>query len=160
MVKGQGHTKIKYVHNILSHNDTPICQKISMPMSFCQTQIYGENIILILRSKSYRGHECTRHVVPWWNTHVPNKVWLCQRTKKLRQNKLNTKLCHKSYKFDLKVKVQGRIWIMNVCDTSSYGDTPLYAKYGKNFVHWGILSGLLWINNDKRVGFSVSSSFM
>ena len=28
----------------------------------------------------------------------------------------------KPYKFDLKVKVQGRIWIMNVRDTSSRGD--------------------------------------
>ena len=31
----------------------------------------------------------------------------------------------KAHKFDLKVKVQGRIWIMNVRDSSSYGDTPM-----------------------------------
>ena len=31
----------------------------------------------------------------------------------------------KAYKFDLEVKVQGRIWIMNVCDTLSHGDTPM-----------------------------------
>ena len=35
------------------------------------------------------------------------------------------KTCQKPYKFDLEVKVQGRIWIMNVLDTSSYGDTPM-----------------------------------
>ena len=31
----------------------------------------------------------------------------------------------KPYKFDLEVKVQGCTWIMNVHDTSSYGDTPM-----------------------------------
>ena len=35
---------------------------------------------------------------------------------------LNTKPCHKAYKFDLKVKGQCRIMIMNVLDTSSHGD--------------------------------------
>ena len=34
------------------------------------------------------------------------------------------KTCQKPYKF--KVKVQGRIWIMNVRDISSYGDTPMW----------------------------------
>ena len=37
---------------------------------------------------------------------------------------LDMKACQKPHKFDLKVKVQGRIWIMNVRDTSSHGDTP------------------------------------
>ena len=38
----------------------------------------------------------------------------------------DTKTGQKLYKFDLEVKVQGRIWIMNVHDTSSYGDAPMY----------------------------------
>ena len=62
-------------------------------------------------------HKCTRHIVPWWYTHVPNKVWLCLV--------LNTQQCHKPYNFDLKVKVQGCIRIMNVLDTSSHGDRPI-----------------------------------
>ena len=37
----------------------------------------------------------------------------------------DTKTCQKPYKFDLKVKVQRRIWIMNVRDTSSHSDTPM-----------------------------------
>ena len=37
----------------------------------------------------------------------------------------DTKRCQKPYKFDLEVKVQGRMWIMNVRDTSSHGDTPM-----------------------------------
>ena len=37
----------------------------------------------------------------------------------------DTKTCQKPYKFDLEVKVQGRIWIMNVRDTSSHGDTTM-----------------------------------
>ena len=36
-----------------------------------------------------------------------------------------TQTCQKPYKFDLEVKVQGRIWIMKVLDTSSHGDTPM-----------------------------------
>ena len=40
---------------------------------------------------------------------------------------LNTKPCHKPYKFDFKVNVEGRkcIRIMNVLDTSSHGDRPM-----------------------------------
>ena len=38
---------------------------------------------------------------------------------------LNTKQCHKPYKFDLEVKVQGCIRIINVLDTSSHGDRPI-----------------------------------
>ena len=37
----------------------------------------------------------------------------------------DTKTCQKPYKFDLEVKVQGRVWFMNVRDTSSHGDTPI-----------------------------------
>ena len=35
------------------------------------------------------------------------------------------KPCHKSYKFDLEVKGQHRIRIMNVLDTFSHGDRPM-----------------------------------
>ena len=38
------------------------------------------------------------------------------RTRKRVKNPIN----------DLEVKVQGRIWIMNVRDTSSHGDTPMF----------------------------------
>ena len=38
---------------------------------------------------------------------------------------LNMKPCHKPYKFDLDVKGQGHIRIMNVLDTSSQGDRPM-----------------------------------
>ena len=34
-------------------------------------------------------------------------------------------LCKKHYKFDLEVKSQHCIEIMNVCDTLSHGDTPI-----------------------------------
>ena len=55
-------------------------------------------------------------------THVPNMVNQCQSKKSYG---LDTKTCQEPYKFDLKVKVQGRIWIINVHDTSSHGDTPM-----------------------------------
>ena len=38
---------------------------------------------------------------------------------------LNTKPCHKPYKFDLDFKGQRSIRIMNVFDTSSHGDKPM-----------------------------------
>ena len=38
----------------------------------------------------------------------------------------------KDFKFDLKVKVQGRIWIRNVCDTSSNEDTPMCQIWQAN----------------------------
>ena len=54
-VKSQGYTKVKNVQNMLSHGDTPICQNLvclcQRAKTSCQTQIHGENIILILRSK-------------------------------------------------------------------------------------------------------------
>ena len=68
-----------------------------------------------------QGHECMRHIVPWWYTHVPNKAGLFQR----KTWGLNTKSCHKPYKFDLEVKGQGRIRIMIVLNTSSDGDRPM-----------------------------------
>ena len=43
----------------------------------------------------------------------------------------NTKPCHKPYKFDLEVKGQRRIGIMNVCDTSFFLVIGPCALYGK-----------------------------
>ena len=60
------------------------------------------------------------HIVPWWYTHMHNKVWLCQRTRKVRPEQ-----SLKPYKFDIEVEGQGHIRIMNVLDTSSLGDRPI-----------------------------------
>ena len=38
---------------------------------------------------------------------------------------LNTKPCNKPYKFELEVKGQRHIGIMNVRNVLSYGDTPM-----------------------------------
>ena len=45
----------------------------------------------------------------------------------------NTKTCQKPCKFDLEVKGQHCIGIMNLRNTSSHGYTPI-AKYGKPYV--------------------------
>ena len=54
-VKSQRHTKVKNVYNMMSLGDTTICQNLvclcPRAKTSCQTQIHGENIILILRSK-------------------------------------------------------------------------------------------------------------
>ena len=56
---------VKNVHNMLTHGDTPICQNLvcQRAKAFCHTQIHGENIILILRSRSYRVHERMQHIM-------------------------------------------------------------------------------------------------
>ena len=56
-------------------------------------------------------HPYTKYGKPMSNQ---KKLWTGQET------------CQKPYKFDLKVKVQGRIWIMNLRDTSSHGDIPMF----------------------------------
>ena len=107
------------------YGDTPICQNFvclcQRAKTFCQTQIHDENIILILRSKVkvnnirdtlYHGETLT----------CDTKYDYVKGQKSLV---LNTKQCHKPYKFDLDVKVQGCIRIMNVLDTFSHGDKPI-----------------------------------
>ena len=42
------------------------------------------------------------------------------------------KTCQKPYRFDLDVKGQHRIGIMNVRDTSSHSDTPMYQIWYAN----------------------------
>ena len=46
-VKGQGHNKVKNIHNMLSDGDTTICKNLVCPCqrakTSCQTQIHGEN---------------------------------------------------------------------------------------------------------------------
>ena len=110
---------------MLSHGDTPICQNFEClcqrAKTFCQTQIHGENIILILRSKV--------KVINVRDTLYHGDTLTCQTkydcVKEQKSLVLNTKQCHKPYKFDLEVKVQGCIRIMNVLDTSSHGDRPI-----------------------------------
>ena len=47
-------------------------------------------------SRSYLDHECTRHIVSWWYTHVQNMVSQCQSKKSFGPD---TKTCQKLYKF-------------------------------------------------------------
>ena len=60
------------------------------------------------------------------HTELMNDTLTCQTmydyVKGQKHWGLNTKPCHKHNKFDLEVKVQRRIRIMNVLDTLSHGD--------------------------------------
>ena len=98
------------------------CVKFGMPMSkskddLTQTQIHGENIISILRPK------------------VLCQIWY-EFVKGQKSCGPNTKLCQKPYKFDLEVKGQHCIRIMNVCHTSFHGDRSMcqiwYANVKEN----------------------------
>ena len=130
-VKGQGHIRIMKVLNTSSLGGRPMCAKYGIPMSIKANKSYRldmktwqKPLKLTLRSKVNieSDHECTRHIVWWWYIHVPNMVRQCQTIKKLWAGH---ETCQKPYKFDLEVKVKGRIWIMNVRYTSSHGDTPM-----------------------------------
>ena len=109
---------------MLTHGDTPICQNFvclcQRAKTFRQTQIHGKNIILILTSKvkDINVRDTLNH----------GDTLTCQKYDYIKgQNSLvmNTKKCHKPYKFDLEVKVQGCIRIMNVLDTSYHGDRSI-----------------------------------
>ena len=109
----------------MSHGDTPNMQNLVFLCQRPKTILPDSDLLWIRKYKfrywgqrSYRGHECTRHIVTWWYTHVSNIVWPCQRTKKLWPE-------HKAYRFDLEIKGQCRVRIMNVRDTSSHGDRPM-----------------------------------
>ena len=94
---------------MLSHGDTPTCQNFvclcQRAKTFCQTQIHGENIILMLRSKVkvINVHSCAKQSMTilkdkkaksWTQSNVINPINLTLR-------------------------------IMNVLDTSSHGDRPI-----------------------------------
>ena len=91
-----------------------ICAKYGMPRSRL-TEVTG---------RTYRHDKSRISIMNVRNryTHVPNMVSQGQLKKSYE---LDTKTCQKPYKFDLKVKDQGRIWIMNVRDTSSHGDSHI-----------------------------------
>ena len=85
-----------------------LCQRAK---TFCQTQIHGENKIFILSSKV--------KVINVHDTLYHGDTRTCQikyeYVKGQKSLVLNTKQCHKPYKFDLE----------NVLDTSSHGDRPI-----------------------------------
>ena len=101
---------------------------MSKSKTFCHTQIHGENIIFILRSKV--------KVINVRDTLYHGDTLTCQTkydyVKGQKSLVLNTKSCHKPYKFDLEVKGQGRIRVMNVLDTSSHGDRPMCQLWYAN----------------------------
>ena len=96
--------------------------------TFCQTQIHGENIILILRSKV--------KVINVRDTLYHGDTLTCQTkydyVKRQKSLVLNTKQCHKPYKFDLEVKfnVVSGSWMylthpVMVIDQSAKFDMPM-----------------------------------
>ena len=63
-------------------------------------------------------------------THPPLVIDPCAKygmpMSKLTELQVGHEDMTKAYKIDLEVKGQHPVWIMNVHDTSSYGDTPTY----------------------------------
>ena len=118
-VKGQGHTKDKNVHNMLSHGDTPICQNLvclcQRAKTSCQTQIHGENIILILRSK----------------VKVIQSLWMYTTDR--------TMVIHPCAKYGKSMSNQKKIMGQTrICtDRRTDGQTEWFLYTPLKFVHWG-----------------------
>ena len=119
------------------HGDTPIYQNLVCLWWSCQALIHGENIYNFYwgqRSRPYRGHEM-------YTTHCTMLIHSCakhRRTKKAVARTQSgmpmskqTEETTKTYKVDIKVKGQCWIGIMNVRNTSSYGDKRVYVKSKK-----------------------------
>ena len=75
-------------------------------------------------SRSYRVHECMWHMTLSHGDTFMCHIWY-DYVKGQKAVTQTLSLCQKHYKFDLEVKSQRCIEIMNVCDTLSHGDTPI-----------------------------------
>ena len=67
-------------------------------------------IMIVRNTSSYVIHACAKYGKP---------MTIQQKVMGGKQN------MSKPFKYDLKINVQGCIRIMNVCDTSSHGETPM-----------------------------------
>ena len=129
-VKGLGHTEFINVRDTSYHGDTLTCQTkyefakgqkrwdlntkpCHKPYKF-YLEVKVQDRIMIMNVLDTSSHG-DRPMCQIWHAKVNPKISYGP----------DTKTCQKPYKFDLQVKVQGRIWIMNVRDTSSHGDTPM-----------------------------------
>ena len=104
------------------------------------------------------------------SSHGDRPVWQIWQAnvKSKNSSRPNTETCQKPFKIDLEVKVQGRIWIMNVRDTLFYGDTTMCQIRLANvkpkeptewflYITWtsftgGIINVQTCINNDINIG--------
>ena len=129
-VKGQGHIRIMNVIDTSSLDDRSMCQiwyaNVKANRSYrLDMKTWQKPIKLTWRSK------VNIQSGSWmYSTHPLLVIDPCAKYGRPMSNQKksyrpDTKTCQKPYKFDLEVKVQGRIWIMNVHDTSSYCDTPM-----------------------------------
>ena len=84
---------------------------------------YLKNKYLTLRSKSQKGHYCTRHTALWSCTHIPNIIDLSQKTKCYG---LDKKILSKKQVFDLEVRGQSPTKVNTVRDTPPYVHAPTY----------------------------------
>ena len=129
-VKGQGHMKVITVCDTQPYGHAPHT-KYHWPISkdknvMARTRkYYLKNKYLTLRSKSQKGHYCTRHTALWSCTHIPNIIDLSQKTKCYG---LDKKILFKKQLFDLEVKGQGLTKVITVCDTPPYGHAPTYLN--------------------------------
>ena len=85
------------------------------------------------------------HIIPWWYTHMPNKVWLCQRTEKLRYE-------HKAMSKNLinltlrsKIKVVSGSWMYW---TLSLMVIDPCVKYGMPMSKLTEVTGRTWRHDD------------
>ena len=125
--KGQSHTKVKNIH-MLSQGDTPIrpnlvSLNVKEQRGSYQSQIHDENFDIEVKGQ---GHTEIINVCD--TLYHGDKLTCYIKNDFVKGQKScgpNTKPCHKPYKYDLEVKGQHCIGIMNVSNISSHDESPL-----------------------------------
>ena len=124
-IKVQGRILIMNVHNTAPYGDTPMCKiwlaNVNLKKVMGLTRNHVKNQLnLTVRSKF-------KVVSGSWiyTTHYLLVKHLCAKNgKPMSMQNYGPKTCQEPYKF-VKVKAQGRIWIIIIRDTSSHGYTPM-----------------------------------
>ena len=115
-VKGQGPTKVITVRDTLPYGHTPTYQIL---LTYLKTKIgYGPDKKILFKKPLFdlevkvpgKGHYDTRHTTNYGHAPIPNIIDLSQ----------------KKQLFDPKVKGQGPIKVIMVCNIPPYGHAPTY----------------------------------
>ena len=95
--------------------------------------------------------------IPLTSSHGDIPMCQCQIKKLLRAGQENMS---KPYKFDLHVKGQCSVGIMNVCDILSHSDTTMYHVYGMPMSIKENVSGQTRICTDRQTQCRQSDSYI
>ena len=108
------------------------------------------------RSRPYRVNECTRRFVPWWYTHEPNKVWLCQRTTKTEAWTQGHVINPINLTLRSKLKVVSGSWMYLTHPLMVIHPCP---KYGMSMSKLTEVTGRTWRHVKNSINLTLRSKF-